>query len=231
MLNDAFAFSEEFRQLPAAEVEEIDEPARSSANASACAPSTYVPLPVDEVLLHPGFGVRPGGGAAVHDLGAGLGRPTLRAVLLHGASAGVGVELSASRWRAGCSALRRLDVLLSSPSRRPRGRPLARAELHLGDALRADVSGATHVLLFATCFPAETLRALQQKLLEELPRGARVFCAGSRGLWPRRLEAAPGVGGGERRAMVQGDPDDDILQRVWSVVEDGSAEGSSEQEL
>jgi len=161
----------------------------------------------------------------VHDLGAGLGRPTLRAVLLHGASAGVGVELSATRWRSGCTALRQLDRRLAMPAARPQSLSPARVELHLGDALGADVSDATHVLFFATCFPAEMLRWMQKKLLEELPSGARIFCAGSRGLWPSRLEAAAG------RALVQGDLEDDILQRVWSIEEDGDATGASQREL
>mmetsp|Transcript_14881 Transcript_14881/g.42706 ORF Transcript_14881/g.42706 Transcript_14881/m.42706 type:complete len:278 (+) Transcript_14881:36-869(+) len=228
LLKDAFAFTTEFRSLPLNEAQQINAPALANANASSCLPSTYVPLPVDEVLSHPGFG---GMGAVVHDLGAGLGRPTLRAVLLHGASAGVGVELSSTRWREGCSALRTLGRRLAGAAERPRDRPTARVELRLGDALLADVSGATRVLLFATCFPAEVVQTLQRKLLEELPDGARVFCAGSRGLWASRLEAEATAGRHRRRAMLRGDPDDDILQRVWTVEDAPDAEGVLAQEL
>lgn len=225
--------------MPLQELHQIDgygtaRPA--AANASTmCAPSTYLSLPVDDVLTHQDFGLVPGA-SRVYDLGAGLGKTILRAVLLHGAAAGVGIELSETRWRAGCGALLQLDMLLGDPALRPRNRPAATVELRLGDALRADVdvTAATHVLLFATCFPGAVLEDLQSKLLRELPGGARIFCVGDRGIWHGRMELLEDNDGltegqasspqQQQRHMVRlseegagAEDDADIRMRLWRV--------------
>mmetsp|Transcript_119324 Transcript_119324/g.337547 ORF Transcript_119324/g.337547 Transcript_119324/m.337547 type:complete len:300 (-) Transcript_119324:131-1030(-) len=224
LLEWAFSQVDEFRPVPTAERLHIDAPALNVTDASTCKPSTYLSIPIGEVLEHQGFGFGPS--AHVHDLGAGFGRPVMQAVLAHGAAAGLGVELSETRWRTGCDALRRLDFLLAKASRRPKNMSVAVVELRRGDMLDADVSDATHVFIFATCFPASVVVALQEKLMRELPLGARVFCVGERGLWPSRLQAASARGSMVRRMLradvlehrLQGyHEDDDIMRNIWRV--------------
>lgn len=244
MLKKAFAFTGEFEPLPAGEAELINAAAKGAQKGApktpSCKPSTYLSLPVDEVFAHSAFALQPGR-SRVYDLGAGLGRPVLRAVLIGGAAAGVGVEVSATRWRAGCRALRQLSWLLAAsprPTRQPRE---ALVELRLGDALEANVSDATHVLLFATCFPPEPLAALQRKLLRELPDGGRIFCVGDREVWLPELQGVPPA---EGRRMLQvavpkvplaaavggkeEEEDVEISRRVWRIEGAAAASGCPE---
>lgn len=247
LLKGAFAFTQEFERLPPEEVEAIDRPADRGEDiegAAKCKPSTFLSLPVEDILRHKDFDVRPNRSPLVLDLGAGFGRPLLEAVLAHGAGEGLGVELSPTRWRKGCAALRQLDHMLARPERRPANRT-ASVELRLGDALQADVAGASHVLLFGTCFPAPVLEGLQRKLLTELPAGARVACIGDRGVWrdelELELEEADGPleashgrrGGGGRRSLsrLQAEaPDDDLRQRFWHLRADDRGEEQAEQQ-
>merc|ERR1712224_907821 len=60
-------------------------------------------------------------------------------------------------------------------------------ELRLGDVVEADLSEATRIVMFATCFPARVSEVLQYRMAEQLPDGARVFVAGSQGSWQRRI--------------------------------------------
>merc|ERR1712203_224068 len=134
-----------------------------------------------------------------------------------------------TRWRAGCRALKSLALSLSVPKLRPKSWAGATIELRLGDALakNVDVSSATHVLLFATCFPGLPLMQLQDKLLRDLANGVRVFCAGDRGIWKGSLvtslrESSPMSEHRQVRRMsrlsgIIGEDDDDILRRLWRI--------------
>lgn len=114
----------------------------------------FLPTPhraVDAALTLAGVG----SGDVVVDLGAGDGR-VLRAAVARGARA-VGFELSPVLWL--------LAVLRLLPVR-------GRARVVLGDALRADLTGATVVFVFAT---ARTAPRVAQYLATALTPGTRVL--------------------------------------------------------
>eukprot|EP01062_Namystynia_karyoxenos_P022472 TRINITY_DN18632_c0_g1_i2.p1 TRINITY_DN18632_c0_g1~~TRINITY_DN18632_c0_g1_i2.p1 ORF type:complete len:266 (+),score=71.58 TRINITY_DN18632_c0_g1_i2:73-870(+) len=215
LLEAAFDGISGFDPLAPEEHARIDGAARGTADSDRCPASTYLELPVDDVFAHPSF--RVSRGSSLADLGAGVGKPPLRAVLAHGAAEGVGVELSRQRWQAGCAALERLGGLLRAAPQLEAGGPRRRVTLIRGDLLSADVSATTHVVAFATCFPSAVVSRLQRKLLEEMPVGGLIFVAGHGGFWDptlyirgrymRQLGAAAGSRGGE----------DDILRRIWRV--------------
>mmetsp|Transcript_100130 Transcript_100130/g.278620 ORF Transcript_100130/g.278620 Transcript_100130/m.278620 type:complete len:288 (+) Transcript_100130:82-945(+) len=218
VISRGFALTSEFAELPAEELEGINSAAGSGD--ARCQPSTYLSLPVGDVYAHDAF--RIDGASRVFDLGAGFGRPLLRAVLAHGARSGVGVELSETRWRSSCVALRHMDFLLSQPMSRPgRDRPSV-VELRWGDALEADLTGATHVVLFATCMPSGVVQRLQSKLVDELLVGARVFCVGDRGHWRSELPEPGAAASIPRKVLRQATPangeEDDISHMVWGVA-------------
>eukprot|EP00927_Polykrikos_kofoidii_P057893 TRINITY_DN52123_c0_g1_i1.p1 TRINITY_DN52123_c0_g1~~TRINITY_DN52123_c0_g1_i1.p1 ORF type:complete len:364 (-),score=64.74 TRINITY_DN52123_c0_g1_i1:52-1041(-) len=243
LLGRVFAFSREFEALSAEEERQFDNVAKIkldvpqadqalvNSSKTACKPSTYLAMPVDDILAHQGFAL--GRTSRLCDLGAGMGRPLLRAALKYPGLHAVGVELSDTRWRSGCNALRQLSMILHRPVSRPRNRLLGKVELRRGDLMQADVADATHIFVFGTCFPTEMMVALQWKLLRELPHDARVFCAGDRGLWRSRLETEESVDAGsfspagqrrfrgfdacteseDGRACVH----DDIARRLWRL--------------
>lgn len=212
LLEEAFMLTGEYSRLPDEEAQQINV-----GHEAGCAPSTYVSMPVDDIYWHPGFAVGPG--SRVLDLGAGPGRPTMRAVLFHGAEVGLGVELSRTRVRAGCLALSKLSELLSDPSQRPRDLSGGKIELRIGDVLTAHVASATHVVIFATCFPPNVTTSLQDKLLQELPEGARIFLAGDKGHWRSGLAGTHDRRGWQmlQSSAADGDGEDDILKRLWRV--------------
>ena len=126
--------------------------------------------------------MRDEGGERAHvvmDLGAGVGKVVAAAVLTHGAAKGIGVELSPTRFEAGCAALRALerwkgDGPFSSGSSdddamERRAMDVFRQSLNSpveivfreGDVVEADFSGVTRVVVFATCFPAWVAASLQ----------------------------------------------------------------------
>lgn len=227
LMRSAFALATEFQSLPMVESFAIDSVAATAdSEVRSCLPSTYLSLPVDEILAHPGFAAGPS--SHLVDLGAGLGKPTLRAALLQRASKAVGVELSKSRWEQGCAALRVLSSLLEHPSTRPRDIQAATVELQLGDILEADVVSATHIFIFGTCFPGQLLRALQKQLLQDLPLGAKVFAAGVEGIWQNLTHDMSGAKG-MMRAVDITEGEDDIMYRVWQVI-GGSARGSNHEQ-
>ena len=68
-------------------------------------------MPVDTIFEHPAFAFQPTD--KLIDLGAGVGKPTALAVLEYGAASGIGVELSPTRFHAGCEALGRLAAAVT----------------------------------------------------------------------------------------------------------------------
>lgn len=214
------------------ETEEIEHHRR-------CPASTYLEMPTESIFESAAFALAADDG--VVDLGAGIGKTGARAVLLHGARRGFGIELSVTRFQAGCSALRRLGRLLDYQAETrscsgddcddaPLNATLTLAHtLHMfraalvhtaeiglrhGDAATADIRGATRVLMFATCFPAGFMARLQSKLVRELPVGARVFAAGAK-------EWASQVKSGHRHLGVLSAEEDaeGISHMVWRLAE------------
>jgi hypothetical protein len=198
LIEDAFRPSRRASKLPLAERLALDaQRDLFSSEESPCAPSTYGTLPND-VFTDPALAIN--GSSHVLDLGAGDGRLLTTAVLLHGTSSGVGVEMAATRVADGCTALQRLAAALSGmqafaapewplsaagEASRPSA-PVRTVELRVGDALVEPIRPSTsHVLMYATCFPLSLAQALQQRLAAELPGGARVLAAGARGWLPK----------------------------------------------
>jgi hypothetical protein len=150
-----------------------------------CKASTYLELPADTILSDPSFQLENGGSQVVLDLGAGVGKIPGAAVLVHGARKGVGVELSPTRYHAGCDALQRLATWVADDShvetslfRSSLVEPV-QIELRLEDVLETDLSEIDRIIIFATCFPTSLTRQLQRRMTNHLPVGARVFIIGA----------------------------------------------------
>ena len=197
LIDEAFGPSRRSSELPLAERMALDAQLRAndvlySDEELPCAPSTYGTLPT-EMFSDPAFW-DPALTANAHvlDIGAGDGQLITTAVLVHGASSAVGIEMAGARVADGCAAFERLATALSglraeSAPHWPlsaaaielpqqSSNPPRRIELRVGDA-RTEPFGRTtsHVLLYATCFPLALAQVLQRRLAAELPVGARVL--------------------------------------------------------
>jgi hypothetical protein len=198
LIDEAFGPSRRSSDLPLAEriVLDAQHDALSSEEELPCAPSTYGTLPT-EMFSDPAFW-DPALAADAHvlDIGAGDGQLIATAVLVHGASSAVGLEMAGARVADGCAALERLATALSglraaavattapqwplsaAAIARPQqsSNPPRTVELRVADARTAPFGRATsHVLLYATCFPLALAQVLQRRLAAELPVGARVL--------------------------------------------------------
>lgn len=169
-------------------------------------------MPVDTIFEHPAFAFQPTD--KLIDLGAGVGKPTALAVLEYGAASGIGVELSPTRFHAGCEALGRLAAAVTV-AEDVADDELVTIELQLGDVLAASLAGTARVLIFATCFPGGLQDQLKQKLATELNAGAKVFAAGTT-TWDANISAVgPGCA-----SLVRGGSDagTDVQSKVWEVL-------------
>merc|ERR1711953_1053480 len=83
-----------------------------------------------------------------------------------------------------CEALARLTEAIRSPacgSRcRSRAKRIGRIEMINANILSVDISRASAVLLFSTCYPADMQLMLQRKILHELRPGTRVYAPGDK---------------------------------------------------
>eukprot|EP00747_Dinoflagellata_sp_TGD_P034099 gnl/TRDRNA2_/TRDRNA2_137056_c1_seq1.p1 gnl/TRDRNA2_/TRDRNA2_137056_c1~~gnl/TRDRNA2_/TRDRNA2_137056_c1_seq1.p1 ORF type:complete len:285 (+),score=38.12 gnl/TRDRNA2_/TRDRNA2_137056_c1_seq1:36-890(+) len=170
----------------------IDEACQAETSDVKCAPSTYGERTVEDLWNNPRFEFGPG--SVFVDIGAGIGKIVLDAVLLRNASRGIGIEVSAERHEKACTAMDRWRAMLpgtaheggSSDSPSVCGAECSR-RLSYGageiTSLKASaldpesiavLREATHVLIFATCFPQGLLADLERTLLQELPAGAIV---------------------------------------------------------
>lgn len=171
-----------------------------------CPETTFLELPADDLFSSSEFAFEVPEHAVVFDLGAGVGRVTALAVLKFGATRGFGVELLPSRVSAGCMALERLysafvadgtifggggSILEVPPEVSSAGSTWLSArsyqlalELRVGHAESYDLSTATRVLAFGTCFPMSVVHALQQNVISTLPHGSKIFFIGPKyNLW------------------------------------------------
>ncbi|CAK0870994.1 unnamed protein product [Prorocentrum cordatum] len=124
------------------------------------------------------------------DLGGGVGKSVVGGVMIFNASQGFSVELSESRFARACRALERLEGAAASRAcgracRERAGRP-GLIEMAHGDLMDFDLSAATVVLAFSTCYPLDFQARLQRKLLRELRLGARVYAPQHKG-WDEGL--------------------------------------------
>tara|TARA_B100000795_G_scaffold252947_1_gene222837 strand:+ start:75 stop:740 length:666 start_codon:yes stop_codon:yes gene_type:complete len=189
LIDEAFGPSRRASELPLAERMVLDAQ-HVIEEELPCAPSTYGTLPTD-MFSDPAFW-DPAHTADAHvlDIGAGDGQLITTAVLVHGASSAVGIEMAGARVADGCAALERLATALSglhaesaphwplsaTATEVPQqsSNPPRTIELRVGDARTEPFGRATsHVLLYATCFPLALAQALQRRLAAELPVGAR----------------------------------------------------------
>jgi hypothetical protein len=170
-------------------------------------------MPVDTIFEHPAFAFEPTD--TVIDLGAGVGKPTALAVLEHGAASGIGVELSPTRFQAGCEALGRLarEVDLSNDVN---DSDLVSIELQLGDVLAADLAGVSRVLIFATCFSGGLQDQLKLKLAAELEVGAKVFATGTT-TWESTVLGTASPGCSPSLVRRGSDVGTDVSSKVWTV--------------
>lgn len=169
-------------------------------------------MPVDTIFEHPAFAFQPTD--KLIDLGAGVGKPTALAVLEFGAAEGIGVELSPTRFQAGCEALGRLAAAVTV-AENAADDDLVTIELQLGDVLSASLAETDRVILFATCFPGGLQDELKLKLATELKAGAKVFAAGTT-TWGANFTAA---GPGCAASLVRGGSDGgaDVESKVWEA--------------
>lgn len=113
---------------------------------------------------------------AFFDIGSGVGKLPVEAVVVGGAKSARGVELSKGRHELACEGLKRAQKELQEEAAFAgnEGRRVARVELIRGDMLGQDFSGATVVYTASICFRAPLLAKLEEKLARELPPRARV---------------------------------------------------------
>jgi hypothetical protein len=163
----------------------------NDSSARSCSPSTFGELPSEHIFGSSEFALS--ASDSLVDLGSGLGQQVISGVLFSNASRGLGIELSKSRFVQSCAALDRLGSVLQSGACRERCRSRSaksgRIEMRHANLLDIDLSGFTAVLMYSTCFPMSVMSELQQKLLRELPLGARVLTTATIG-WSSRLELA-----------------------------------------
>lgn len=143
-----------------------------------CAPSTY-----GESGQHLGldaFGL--GEGSVFVDIGAGVGQAVLKAVLVHHATRGIGIEISASRHAFACKAYDKWaslpQALCGTECARRLQKPGTLEAIQasaLDEEALAPLKEATHVFVYALCFPNALAKALEIALLERLPSKALVY--------------------------------------------------------
>lgn len=107
------------------------------------------------------------------DLGSGLGKQPLRAAVLGGARAALGVELSAKRHQIACKGL---DAAADALRAELKGRTpvrTSRVQLVHKDMFKQDLSNATVVFSNSVCFRNPMMKELAGKLARELPGSAR----------------------------------------------------------
>lgn len=189
-LLDGYVYSPQFpsgfSRLPRAELRAID---RNSTEDGSCKPSTFAELNALRLFEDPHFAL--GEEDVYVDLGSGVGKPVLGAVLFFNASRAVGVELSRSRFDQTCEAIGRtrnaLHGIKCGPHCRERARRRGRAEFVHANLLDYDLSEIrpSRVSVFTSCFPKKVQKLLQTKLLVELPLDAVIYAPGLK-VWDDR---------------------------------------------
>lgn len=158
-----------------------------STSPGGCQEDAYGELPLDWALQM--FKILElGANDTFADLGSGLGKLPIAAVVLGGARRAIGVELSRKRHQLACAALvkvsRALELnLQSAPANRT-----ARVELRLDDFLSENMTEASVVYASSVCFRKALMKMLGRRLASELPDGARAaFTTGFPSTPPARL--------------------------------------------
>lgn len=185
LLETLFSGIDGHERIPPAEQASID--ALWTQDANRCSTSTYGEREVEDVFNHPLFTFGPN--SVFVDVGGGVGRAALPAVLLYNATRGVSLEISASRHAKACQAIGRWRAMLPSELDKKRSGDLlpascgaecrrrlvyggGKVEAWQASALDARVAGlfsvATHVFIYGTCFPTKLLSDIEPTLLQQL---------------------------------------------------------------
>lgn len=189
-LLDGYVYSPQFPsgfvQLPRKELREID---KNSTDDKACKPSTFAEMNALRLFEDPHFAFT--ADDVYVDLGSGVGKSAIGAVLFFNASRAIGIELSKSRFDKTCDAIGRtrnaLHGVKCGPHCRERARRGGRVEFVHANMLDYDLSEIrpTRVSVFTSCFPKKVQKMLQKKLLAELPLDAVIYAPGLK-VWDDR---------------------------------------------
>jgi len=177
-------FPSGFGRLPRAELRVIDK-----NSTEECKPSTFAEMNALRLFEDPHFAFS--AEDTYVDLGSGVGKSVLGAVLFFNASRAIGVELSKSRFDKTCDAIGRIRNALHGvkcgPHCRDRARRGGRAEFVHANMLDFDLSEIrpTRVSVFTSCFRKKVQKLLQRKLLAELPLDAVIYAPGLK-VWDDR---------------------------------------------
>ncbi|CEL92298.1 unnamed protein product [Vitrella brassicaformis CCMP3155] len=221
----------------------------TAKDRQSCAESTYgemTPPGLAAVLTHPLVGFQ--AGEVFADLGTGVGKLPLQAMIVHNASKAYGVELANRRFLLGCLALGRVNEQFQTgaPWRpfgdeektsiaqncgdlcRERATRPGRVVLAYQDILKADVSNVDVAFSNNICLRHSLNNAVGQRLLDQLKIGARIAVARRFRRMPvsssRHLER---IGAIPARVSWMSQPADHIVYKV--VAGEGPQETSADR--
>lgn len=178
-------FPSGFGQLSRKELRVIDK----NSTDSSCKPSTFAEMNALRLFEDSHFAFTPDD--VYVDLGSGVGKSALGAVLFFNATRAIGIELSKARFDKTCEAIGRVRNALHGvkcgPHCRERARRAGRVEFVHTNILDYDLSEIrpTRVSVFTSCFPKKVQKLLQKKLLAELPLDAVIYAPGLK-VWDDR---------------------------------------------